>query len=82
MSDQYDVTINWVPYQLRPQHPPEGVAKPPDTPDNPRVGQRMKAMGAADGINFTGKCDRSPNTLLSHVLMVSRVFTVCYCVHL
>eukprot|EP00037_Helgoeca_nana_P014005 m.129759 g.129759 ORF g.129759 m.129759 type:complete len:133 (+) comp22342_c0_seq1:320-718(+) len=29
----------------------------------------MKAMGAADGINFTGKCDRSPNTLLSHVLM-------------
>ena len=52
-------------YQLRPNHPPEGVLKAPDTPDNPRVGQRMREMGEANGIKFTGKCDRSPNTLLA-----------------
>ena len=40
-----------------------------DTPDNPRVGQRLKTAGSAVGIDFTGKTDRSPNTLLSHVLL-------------
>jgi predicted DsbA family dithiol-disulfide isomerase len=29
----------------------------------------MKQAGAAVGVDFTGKCDRSPNTLLAHVLM-------------
>eukprot|EP00035_Acanthoeca_spectabilis_P025142 m.457042 g.457042 ORF g.457042 m.457042 type:complete len:133 (-) comp21176_c0_seq1:309-707(-) len=29
----------------------------------------MKEAGLSVGIDFTGKCDRSPNTLLSHVLM-------------
>jgi len=61
--------VIWRPYQLRPSHPPEGVPKPPDTPDNPRVGQRMKAAGMAVGIDFTGKTDRSPNTLVSHTLL-------------
>mmetsp|Transcript_11292 Transcript_11292/g.27770 ORF Transcript_11292/g.27770 Transcript_11292/m.27770 type:complete len:158 (-) Transcript_11292:57-530(-) len=47
-----------------------GVLKLPDTPDNPRVGRHMKAGGEAVGINFTGKTDRSPNTLASHALLV------------
>lgn len=54
---------------LRPQTPPEGIPKAPDTPNNPRVGARMKAAGASVGIDFTGKCDRVPNTLLAHSLL-------------
>jgi len=46
-----------------------GVPKAPDTPDNPRVGARMKAAGLAVGIDFTGKTDRYPNTLDAHVLL-------------
>jgi predicted DsbA family dithiol-disulfide isomerase len=49
--------------------PVEGVAKPPNTPENPRAGARMKAAGAAVGIDFTGLTDRYPNTLLAHCLL-------------
>jgi hypothetical protein len=34
-----------------------------------RVGQHLKAAGQAVDIDFTGKCDRRPNTALAHVLM-------------
>mmetsp|Transcript_69945 Transcript_69945/g.145828 ORF Transcript_69945/g.145828 Transcript_69945/m.145828 type:complete len:193 (-) Transcript_69945:337-915(-) len=61
--------INWKPYFLRPNHPRDGVAKSPDTPENPRVGQRMKAAGLAVDIDFTGKCDRSPNSIFAHCLL-------------
>lgn len=64
-----DAEVIWRPYQLRPNAPPEGVPKPPDTPDNPRVGSRLKAAGAAVDIDFTGKTDRSPNTLVAHGLL-------------
>lgn len=64
-----EVDVIWRPFQLRPNHPLEGVLKPADTPDNPRVGRRMREVGEANGINFTGKCDRSPNTLLAHTVM-------------
>mmetsp|Transcript_36970 Transcript_36970/g.96872 ORF Transcript_36970/g.96872 Transcript_36970/m.96872 type:complete len:177 (-) Transcript_36970:1323-1853(-) len=69
MAHQLDVAVKWRPFQLRPHNPPEGVPKAPDTPENPRVGARMKAAGQAVGIDFTGRCDRSPNTLLAHILM-------------
>eukprot|EP01006_Ploeotia_vitrea_P044203 TRINITY_DN66817_c10_g1_i2.p1 TRINITY_DN66817_c10_g1~~TRINITY_DN66817_c10_g1_i2.p1 ORF type:complete len:166 (+),score=28.00 TRINITY_DN66817_c10_g1_i2:235-732(+) len=58
-----------MPFFLRPNFPPEGKPKPPDTPGNPRVNPRLKAAGAAVGIDFTGKTDRAPNTLLAHTLM-------------
>jgi predicted DsbA family dithiol-disulfide isomerase len=74
-AGRFEVTITWRPFQLRPNNPPEGVLKSPDTPDNPRVGARMKQAGAAVGIDFTGKCDRSPNTLLTHVLMAHALTT-------
>eukprot|EP00567_Pseudictyota_dubia_P015701 CAMPEP_0197456602 /NCGR_PEP_ID=MMETSP1175-20131217/43824_1 /TAXON_ID=1003142 /ORGANISM="Triceratium dubium, Strain CCMP147" /LENGTH=211 /DNA_ID=CAMNT_0042990723 /DNA_START=57 /DNA_END=692 /DNA_ORIENTATION=+ len=64
-----EAEVIWRPYQLRPQAPPEGVPKPPDTPDNPRVGRRLKEAGEPVGINFTGKTDRSPNTLVAHALL-------------
>jgi predicted DsbA family dithiol-disulfide isomerase len=64
-----DFEVRWHPFLLRPAHPLEGVLKSPDTPDNPRVGARMKAAGAAVGIDFTGACDRAPNTVMSHCLL-------------
>ena len=67
--DGRDFEVSWRPFQLRPNHPPEGVEKAPDTPENPRVGARLKAAGQSVGIDFTGKTDRSPNTLLAHTLM-------------
>mmetsp|Transcript_4901 Transcript_4901/g.11468 ORF Transcript_4901/g.11468 Transcript_4901/m.11468 type:complete len:155 (-) Transcript_4901:262-726(-) len=48
--------------------PPEGKEKPPSVPGNPRVNPRLQAAGAAVGCDFTGKCDRYPNTILAHVL--------------
>mmetsp|Transcript_11840 Transcript_11840/g.13417 ORF Transcript_11840/g.13417 Transcript_11840/m.13417 type:complete len:161 (-) Transcript_11840:431-913(-) len=54
---------------LRSQTPSEGIPKAANTHDNPRVGARMKSAGASVGIDFTGKCDRTPNTLLAHVLL-------------
>jgi predicted DsbA family dithiol-disulfide isomerase len=68
-SPQYDVTVRWKPYQLRPDNPREGVEKAPNTAENPRVGARMKQAGQSVGIDFTGKCDRSPNTLYAHTLL-------------
>mmetsp|Transcript_39665 Transcript_39665/g.55078 ORF Transcript_39665/g.55078 Transcript_39665/m.55078 type:complete len:158 (-) Transcript_39665:263-736(-) len=47
----------------------EGVAKDPNTPDNPRVGARLKSAGQAVDIDFTGKTDRSPNTVRAHVVL-------------
>eukprot|EP00935_MAST-01C_sp_MAST-1C-sp1_P001732 g1732.t1 len=49
--------------------PLEGIEKAPDTPDNPRVNYRLKKIGEDVGIDFTGKCDRSPNTVLAHCLL-------------
>ena len=68
-ASSYDFEVRWLPFQLRPGHPREGVPKAPDTPDNPRVGARLKAAGASVGIDFTGKTDRSPNTVLAHTLL-------------
>lgn len=64
-----DVEVRWHPFFLRHNIPLEGVAKAPATPDNPRVGARMKAAGAAVGIDFTGKTDRYPNTIMAHRLL-------------
>eukprot|EP00658_Telonema_sp_P-2_P042486 TRINITY_DN30507_c0_g1_i2.p3 TRINITY_DN30507_c0_g1~~TRINITY_DN30507_c0_g1_i2.p3 ORF type:complete len:152 (+),score=44.33 TRINITY_DN30507_c0_g1_i2:385-840(+) len=37
--------------------------------DGPRVGERLRSAGQAVGIDFTGKTDRYPNTLLAHTLL-------------
>jgi len=68
-AGDYDVTVKWHPFLLRPDMPREGTIKAPPTPDNPRVGARMKMTGQSVGIDFTGKCDRAPNTILAHSLM-------------
>lgn len=64
-----EVKVRWLPFQLRPNTPLAGDPKPPNTPQNPRVGARLRTAGEGVGINFTGLTDRSPNTLLAHTLM-------------
>lgn len=69
---QYDFSVTWRPFFLhfeKQKANPDGIPKAPDTPSNPRVGARMKQAGAAVGIDFTGKCDRYPNTVLAHCLL-------------
>ncbi len=68
-SEQYEVTVKWSPYLLRPDTPKEGSVKDPDTPSNPRVGHNLRQAGRDAGINFTGKCDRTPNTVMPHNLL-------------
>lgn len=68
VADQYSFKVSWLPFVLRPEMPREGKAKAPNTPDNPRVGARLKAAGQSAGVNFTGKCDRYPNTVRAHML--------------
>jgi len=65
----YNFEVWWKPYILRPNMPDNGYPKAPDTPENPRAGKRLKAAGAPVGIDFTGKTDRYPNTVLSHCLL-------------
>jgi len=63
------VEVRWHPYQLRPAMSREGALKPPSTPENPRVPPRLKDAGQAVGIDFTGKTDRTPNSLSAHTLL-------------
>eukprot|EP00615_Pteridomonas_danica_P018520 CAMPEP_0114407662 /NCGR_PEP_ID=MMETSP0102-20121206/22093_1 /TAXON_ID=38822 ORGANISM="Pteridomonas danica, Strain PT" /NCGR_SAMPLE_ID=MMETSP0102 /ASSEMBLY_ACC=CAM_ASM_000212 /LENGTH=49 /DNA_ID=CAMNT_0001574207 /DNA_START=194 /DNA_END=343 /DNA_ORIENTATION=+ len=46
--------------------PEDGTPKSPATPDNPRVGTRLKNAGLNSNINFTGLTDRAPNSIEAH----------------
>eukprot|EP00325_Prymnesiales_sp_UTEX-LB-985_P024979 CAMPEP_0174722462 /NCGR_PEP_ID=MMETSP1094-20130205/38540_1 /TAXON_ID=156173 /ORGANISM="Chrysochromulina brevifilum, Strain UTEX LB 985" /LENGTH=152 /DNA_ID=CAMNT_0015923329 /DNA_START=180 /DNA_END=638 /DNA_ORIENTATION=- len=47
--------------------PPEGVLKKGVGLQN--VNPRLRAAGAAVGINFTGACERAPNSVEAHALL-------------
>lgn len=68
-TDKYSFQITWLPFLLRPDMPWEGRKKAKNTKDNPRVGAWLKSVGERAGINFTGKCDVTPNTILGHALL-------------
>jgi len=68
-ADKYNFRIQWLPFLLRTNMPWEGRQKAPNTKDNPRVGARLKAAGERSGVDFTGKCDVYPNTILAHALL-------------
>jgi predicted DsbA family dithiol-disulfide isomerase len=69
LAGEYAFTVVWSPFLLRSGIPLDGHAKAPETATNKRVGTRLKTVGDEVGINFTGKCDRYPNTLLAHALL-------------
>ena len=62
-----DVEVRWLPFQLRPNMPAEGVAKNGVGQQN--VNPRLRAAGAAVGIDFTGLTPRHPNTTEFHAVM-------------
>eukprot|EP00122_Pirum_gemmata_P015495 Pgem_evm1s14482 len=66
-KDLYDVQVKWLPFQLRPNTPLEGRVK--TDPPEERVGARLKEVGLRHNINFTGLCDRVPNTAKAHTLL-------------
>jgi len=47
--------------------PPEGVLKNGRGQQN--VNQRLRAVGQSVGIDFTGACDRAPNSVEAHALL-------------
>jgi len=66
-KSSHDVSVRWLPFFLRPNTPLEGVAKG-GTPET-RVPERLKASGAAVGIDFSGLTDRYPNSTAAHALL-------------
>jgi len=73
LDDTHTFEVRWSPFLLRPEMPVSGHPKDPLLPrpggGNSRVNPRMHAAGKQVGIDFTGKCDRYPNTVMAHVLL-------------
>lgn len=68
------MSVEWAPFLLQPNTPEEGVEKP-GGPGLHNVGDRIRQSGQAAGINFTGLCGRSPNTVKAHALMTHALET-------
>lgn len=73
LKETHEFEVRWAPFLLRPNMPTDGHQKEARLPrpggGNSRVNPRMHAAGMQVGIDFTGKCDRYPNTVLAHVLL-------------
>jgi len=48
--------------------PPEGIPKAGKGLQN--VNPRLRQVGSSVGINFTGECDRAPNSVEAHALLL------------
>jgi len=68
VGSELDVQVEWAPFLLRNGIPEEGTPKP-GGPGLHQVNARLRDVGKAAGINFTGMCDRFPNTFKAHELM-------------
>ena len=64
---QAEVEVRWRPFLLRPDMPAEGRLKNGVGLQN--VNPRLRAVGESVGINFTGACDRAPNSIEAHALL-------------
>ncbi|XP_067930087.1 uncharacterized protein [Watersipora subatra] len=64
----YDFRVTYEPFLLRPGLPPEGMEKPEKLKTISKTGQLYK-LGESVGIDFTGKAQRFPNTLIGHQMM-------------
>ena len=72
-----EAAIRWLPYQLSPELPREGVdrsayyAEKFGTGRMAEIRERMQQTAAAEGLHFeTGPGARAPNTLSAHVLLL------------
>lgn len=73
-KDLYDVHVEWKPFFLRPNMPPEGVACGAPRGDGTFAPSGPYWHYAIDrarslGIDMSGDCNRFPNTTLSHALL-------------
>jgi len=68
VKSDIDVTVEWLPFQLRDGIPEEGKPKP-GGPGPHQVNARLRDVGLQSGIEFTGMCDRFPNTVKAHELL-------------
>jgi len=64
----YDFTVTWEPFLLRPGIPLEGVEKPSQYKTISKTGNLYQA-GQSVGIDFTGKCQKFPNTIVGHAML-------------
>jgi len=62
------VEVEWAPFLLRPNEPEAGTPKP-GGPGPHQVNDRLRQVGQAAGVNFTGLCPRAPNTVKAHALL-------------
>lgn len=73
LKETHEFEVRWAPFLLRPNMPTDGHQKearlPRPSGGNSRVNPRLHAAGMEVGIDFTGRCDRYPNTVLAHVLL-------------
>lgn len=73
LKETHEVEVRWAPFLLRPNIPAAGHQKEPLVArpggGNSRVNPRLHAAGMQVGIDFTGKCDRYPSTVLAHCLL-------------
>lgn len=53
----------------------EGGVEKPGGPGRHQVGDRLRQGGQAAGIDFTGFCDRFPNTVKAHALLTHALET-------
>lgn len=67
-QSSHNISVVWEPFLLRGDSIPEGGVDKGGSPET-RVPARMKEAGARVGIDFTGKCDKYPNSLSTHALL-------------
>ncbi|XP_076454126.1 uncharacterized protein YwbO-like [Babylonia areolata] len=68
LENKMEFRVQWSPFQLRPEAPPEGMDVPPQYKE-PRLLERIRKSGDEVGIqlNFSYAC--LPNTTMAHALL-------------
>ena len=77
LKDEYEVQVHWLPFQLNPGLPPEGIpradyrkAKFGSLERSKQMDARVIAEGKAEGIDFAfERMERQPNTSQAHRLI-------------
>jgi predicted DsbA family dithiol-disulfide isomerase len=78
LERQHEVRVHWLPYQLNPQMPKEGVSRRDyrttkfgSWERSQELDAKMVAVGETEGIHFAfDRSERTPNTLDAHRLIL------------